>query len=97
MVKCDNCGKDVATFYDKNGKKLCIRCYADDLDLGKEENKRMKRIKKDYDVLSHDIFQDIDSKLYRIDKNLNFITLYLKIVIILGVIGGLIILILLLV
>jgi len=45
MVKCDKCGKDATSYFDFNGKKLCIGCYADVSD--KDDTPRKKVEQKD--------------------------------------------------
>jgi len=35
MVKCEECGKDTTSYYEKDGRKLCLGCYADSKDVDK--------------------------------------------------------------
>jgi len=35
MVKCEKCGKDSTSYYEKDGRKLCLGCYSDSEDVDK--------------------------------------------------------------
>jgi hypothetical protein len=39
MVECEECGKDVTSFYELEGRKLCLGCYSDLEDKDKKKNK----------------------------------------------------------
>lgn len=39
MVECEECGKDVTSFYELKGRKLCLGCYAELKDGDKKKTK----------------------------------------------------------
>lgn len=39
MVECEECGKDVTTFYEADGRNLCLSCYSDLEDKDKKRSK----------------------------------------------------------
>lgn len=40
MVECEECGKDVTSFYEVDGRKLCLGCYSDYDDSDKKIEKK---------------------------------------------------------
>lgn len=44
MVKCEECGKEVVSFYEMDGHKLCLSCYDYLRDSGKKVGERKKEM-----------------------------------------------------